>query len=84
VTAYSPGWDHPQRARLLAGLDQESAGVVDMLLKKAAEHDALDEHEACAAICLDLVSNPDMTMVGLAAAVAILAVKMHRAGGDAR
>jgi hypothetical protein len=25
-----------------------------------------------------------MTMVGLAAAVAILAVKMHRAGGDAR
>jgi hypothetical protein len=49
-----------------------------------AEHDALDEHEACAAICLDLVSNPDMTMVGLAAAVAILAVKMHRAGGDAR
>jgi hypothetical protein len=43
VTAYSPGWDHPQRARLLAGLDQVSAGVVDMLLKKAAKHSTVHE-----------------------------------------
>ena len=76
------GWDHPQRARLLAGLDQDSRGIVDMLLERAARHDDLDEHEACAAMCFELVSDTAMTMIGLAAGVAVLAVKMHRAGGE--
>jgi hypothetical protein len=80
VSNHPFGWDHPQRARLLANLDQGAAGIVDMLLKKAAEHDNLDEHEACAAVCFDLVTNPAMTMIGLAAGVAILAVRAHRKG----
>jgi hypothetical protein len=74
----NPLWDHPRKPMLIAKLDQDTEGIVGELLRRAAELDDLDEHEAAAAYCYDLVSDPAQTMVGLAAGVAMLAIRMHR------
>jgi hypothetical protein len=78
--SHPPGWDHPHRAALLAGLDQEVEGVVAALLGRAEQVDDLDEHEAAATLAYDLMHDPDLERVGLAAGVAILAIRLHRRG----
>lgn len=74
----NPLWDHPRKPMLIAKLDQDSEAIVRELLRRAAELDDLDEHEATAAYCYELVSDPVQTMVGLAAGVAMPAIRMHR------
>lgn len=78
MTGHPFGWDHPQRPKLIAKLDQDTEAIIEELLRRAAELDDLDEHEAAATFCYELATDPALSTIGLASGVAMLAIRMHR------
>lgn len=66
---------------LRADLDRELEEAVRNLIAKAAEYDGLDLIEANTALTEWLAVCP-LDRDGLAAATAMLALRLHRGGGD--
>jgi hypothetical protein len=65
---------------LRAALDQEIEEVAQGVLCKAAEHDGKDILEANVDLMNDLLTS-GMGAPGLAAAAAMMALRLHRSGG---
>jgi hypothetical protein len=63
----------------VAQADQAVASVTDDILTKAAEFDGLDLHQAGFEF-MDWLDSMPVTRIGLCAAVAILALRIHRQG----
>lgn len=69
-------------AALTAALDQSEALVADDLLAMAAKYDGADLHDAAAAMMFELLRGPT-SRLGLAAGVAVLAIRLRRSTPEA-
>lgn len=69
-------------AALTAALDQSEAQVADDLLRTAAKYDGADLHDAASAMMFELLRGPT-SRLGLAAGVAVLALRLRRTSAEA-